>query len=298
MTLNLLTNLFQYIIFPLLITMSKLKGIVISLRPHQWIKNLFIFAPLIFSKYAIHLYPILKEITAFFIFSLLSGSVYIINDICDIEYDRKHPIKKARPIASGIIKPKDALIFSFSLIIITLSLSYILSKYFFIVAFIYLLINLFYSLKLKTIPFLDVVVIATGFGLRIIAGAFVIEVNPSLWLIICGFLLSLFLAFGKRRHEISLKGADQQRKVLKAYSEKGLDLALYSTGILTTIAYISYCLSSHTRIFFNTKYMILTSPFVIFGLFRYIKIVKRGKDAQSPTEAMIHDFPFLINIAL
>lgn len=282
----------------ILIPMDKIKGIFVSFRPHQWTKNLFMFAPLIFSKKAQLPYFIFKETVGVILFSLLNGAVYIINDICDIEQDKHHPIKRNRPIASGVVSKQLGFIVGILLIITSLSFSFLISVNFFFFSFIYLIINLLYSLKLKGIPFIDVSLIAIGFGLRILGGAFIISVKPSYWLIICGMLLALFLAIGKRRHELNLENPPSHRTVLKYYSRGMLNFALYTTGIITGVVYLLYCLSPRTKHFFKTEYMVVTFPFVVFGLIRYIRLVNRKGSALSPTDTIIHDPPFIINLIL
>jgi len=275
-------------------------GILKTLRPHQWVKNSFVLAPLVFSRHLGDSEITVRAVGAMLIFCLLSGSVYAINDVLDLEQDRAHPTKKNRPVASGQVPPRAASAVAVGLIAVSIAGAAVLGVGFSIVASSYLLLNLAYSAYLKERVFVDVLVIAAGFVLRVVGGSLAADVRASVWLLVCTFLLALFLALGKRNHELRTAGekAVERRPVLGQYSVRTLRLLLIATGIATMGAYAAYTLAPHTREFFGTWMLVLTTPFPAFGLLRFIGIVGRGNGEESPTDAMIHDWPFLANLVL
>lgn len=273
-----------------------------SLRPHQWVKNLFVAAPLLFSKHLLSPPSIIQAAAATALFSCLSSAVYLINDLFDIEKDRMHPVKRDRPIASGILPLPAARGAATALIIVSLGLSFPLGLAFFAYGASYLILNLAYSLQLKNIPFLDVLCIATGFLLRVLAGAAVIDVVPSPWLLLCTFLLACLLGFGKRAHELTNSSdatqAQARRPVLARYPRRTLGVMLWTLAVLTCAAYLAYTLSPHTIRFFGTSALLYTAPFAVVGVLRFLQLVGRSTKADSPTEAMLKDAPFIINLGL
>jgi len=277
-----------------------LKAIITSLRIPHWIKNSFIFAPLIFSEHLFETSYIIKTVTAFFLFSFLSSSGYLINDIVDISDDKKHPIKSKRPIASGKLPINIALLTSLMLSFTVLSLGFLLNKAFGIILIIYFIFEIVYCLFLKQKVILDVFGIAGGFILRVIAGGIVINVVISHWLLICTGLISLFLGFSKRRHELTILGetAHQHRKVLLEYSPYFLDQMMSITTTSTLIAYILYTISPETIQKFHTDKLILTTPFVLYGIFRYLYLIHKKGQGGNPTKLLLTDFPLLIDIVL
>lgn len=273
-----------------------------SLRPHQWVKNLFVAAPLLFSKHLLDLPYLLLTLASILLFSLLSGSVYLINDLFDIEKDRAHPRKRLRPIPSGRLPIPAARAAASLLIVISLGLSYLLGLPFFSCAAGYLILNLAYSLQLKQLPFIDVLSIAGGFLLRVLAGALAINVPASPWLLTCTFTLACYLGFGKRTHELASAGdeerAEAQRPALARYSLRGLVVVLWAMAAITCAAYALYTISPITQHFFGTDKLLYTTPFAAFGLLRFLLLVRRHTSTDSPTDAMLKDWPFITNLAL
>lgn len=270
------------------------------MRPNHWIKNLFIFAPLIFSQNIFNFPLLFKNILAFIIFCLLSGSLYIFNDIKDMEEDKLHPVKSKRPIASGKLK-RHAAINSFIIIsIVGFALASLLKKYFIIILFIYFILQLFYSFYLKHVVILDIFVIATGFLIRVVAGALAIQVYISSWLLICTGLLALFLAINKRRYELLFLKDDAQthRPVLKEYNPYLLDQMTAAVTASTIIAYCLYTISEETVTKFGTKNLMFTIPFVLYGIFRYLYLIHHKGEGGSPERLIIRDKPLLLDILL
>jgi 4-hydroxybenzoate polyprenyltransferase len=271
-----------------------------SLRPHQWVKNLFVAAPLLFSKHLLSLDHSLRTLLAFALFSLLSGSVYLVNDLFDIEKDRAHPKKCQRPIPSGRLPVGMARSAAATLILVSLGLSFFLGLPFFACTAGYLILNLAYSLSLKHVPFLDVLCIASGFLLRVVAGALVIGVPASPWLLVCTFVLAAYLGFGKRAHELTSAGAraSEQRAVLSRYRLAHLRVILWTLAAATVAAYVTYTVSPHVREFFGTNKLLYTSPFAAFGVVRFLILVSKKATAESPTDEMLRDVPFMANLGL
>lgn len=271
-----------------------------SLRPQQWLKNFFIFAPLIFSENISDTPLLSKTILAFFIFCVLSGSLYIFNDLKDMEEDKLHPMKSKRPLASGRLKKSQAFFSFFILIALGFILAASLNRSFFIMAMIYFLLQILYSSWLKHVVILDVFIIAAGFFIRVIAGGLAIEVYISPWLLICTILLALFLAFSKRRHELILleKDASNHRPILAEYSPYLLDQMIAVVTASTVIAYCLYTISEETITKFGTTKLIYTVPFVLYGIFRYLYLVHQKSEGGTPEALIIRDRPLLIDIFL
>jgi 4-hydroxybenzoate polyprenyltransferase len=267
--------------------------IITSMRSQQWYKNLILFVSIIFSQNILNVEMWYTVIFAFIIFCMLSGSVYIINDIIDIESDRKHPVKCKRPIASGKFKRTHALVFAAILIIGVVAGSYLINITFLIISISYLLLILFYSLYLKHLIIVDLLVISIGFVMRAVAGGIAINVKISPWLIVCTFLLALFLALGKRRHELNLLGnnAGNHRKNLAEYSNGMLDQMI---SITTGALIISYSLYTF---FVENYFMMLTIPVIIYGLFRYLFLVLSRNYGGEP-EILFKDKGMLICMLL
>ncbi len=271
-----------------------------SLRPSQWTKNLFIFAPLVFALDFFKLDRWLKTGAGFAVFCLFSGSIYLANDIFDLEEDRRHPKKSERPLASGRISKSQAIAVAVVLAVLSLASALALNRNFFIICLIYGVLQLAYSLKLKHVVILDVFLVAAGFVLRVVAGGLVIDVPLSSWLLICTMLLALFLAMSKRRHELVLLegNASSHRPILKEYSAYLLDQMIGVVTASTLIAYCLYTVSEETAAKFGTKNLIFTTPFVLYGIFRYLYLVHQKKKGGSPEELIITDRPLLIDIVL
>lgn len=271
-----------------------------SLRPQQWIKNLFIFAPIIFSQNIFNLPLLLKTIIAFIAFCILSGSLYILNDLKDLEEDKLHPLKSKRPLASGELKKFHAILVFFILSSLGFILAISLNKNFFIIALIYFFLQVAYSVRLKHVVILDVFVIAAGFFIRVVSGALVIEVPVSSWLLICTFLLALFLALSKRRHELVLleKNARSHRPILEEYNPCLLDQMIAVVTASTLIAYCLYTIAEETVTKFGTTKLIYTVPFVLYGIFRYLYLIHQRSEGGSPETLIIKDRPLLIDLFL
>ena len=275
-------------------------GLFRSLRPGQWIKNSVIFAALIFAQRFTEVDAVLRSIWAFGLFCGVSGAVYLLNDVLDARADRTHPTKSRRPIASGQVPPRLAVVAAGVLAVASLGGSWALSPSFAAVAGTYLALNLAYSVWLKRVVILDVMTIASGFLLRAVAGALVIDVAISRWLILCASLLSLFLGFCKRRNELAVlpTQATEHRSILREYSFPFLDQMISVVTASTVVAYCLYTLDPEVEAKLGTQYLPLTIPFVLYGIFRYLYLVYQRDEGGSPTRAFYTDRPLLINVAL
>ncbi len=270
-------------------------------RLPQWIKNLFVFVPLIFSKHLFDQNYLITTLLAFLIFSLTSSIVYVVNDIVDAESDRQHPQKKSRPIASGKIKVSQAVGAAAFLFVIVVFLMLESNSLFIFAVALYFLLNILYSLVLKNIVLLDIFSIAAGFMLRVLAGAFAIDVSVSSWLILTTMFISLFLAVMKRRSELNLAENLEfvaTRKVLQYYSKNFADqlATVASAGVI--ICYALYTVAERTVTIFHTDNLIYTTPFVVFGIFRYMYLVYMNKKGENTTEVMITDPAMIVNVLL
>jgi 4-hydroxybenzoate polyprenyltransferase len=292
-------------------TQGTLKGLIKTIRPHQWVKNVFVLAPMVFHKdvfvdtpvgMTLNLTVTGRAVAATVVFSLLAGAVYTINDLVDVEADRVHPVKRFRPIASGAVPTALAKAMAAGLVLLSLAGALALSPWLAVVAGVYFVENLAYSFKLKKVAFLDVSLIAFGFVLRVLAGGIATDVHVSGYMLACTALLALFLGFGKRRHELGGEGASKQRAALQAYTPASLNWALGITGAATVVTYVAYTLDPVTKAFFNTSYLWLTTPFTILGIVRFLMIVSgragRGRKAESPTQEMLRDVPMVLNVVL
>jgi 4-hydroxybenzoate polyprenyltransferase len=267
-------------------------------RPRQWVKNLLVAAPLVYARHLGDGGTVIRAALAFIIFCALSSAVYFWNDVIDIEKDRAHPKKRNRPIAAGLLPIPLAKTIAGVLAVGGLLAAVFLSVPFAACALAYLVKQVAYSLKLKHIVYVDVVVIALGFILRTLAGALAISVYASPYLIVCTGLVALFFGFGKRYHELEASGAAvAQRTTLAAYRADALTAALWISGGATLLAYFLYTRALHTLIFFGTERMVFTVPFVGFGLIRFVQILRQRR-GDSPTDEMLHDVLFMTNFAL
>jgi 4-hydroxybenzoate polyprenyltransferase len=260
-----------------------------------------VFAPLLFSGEMLHFQSFFKSLVAFFAFCGVSSLVYIINDVTDIEADRIHKEKRFRPIASGEITIRKAQIFFIFILIITALFTSKLNIYFAATVVAYFVINLFYSLKIKNIVILDVFFISMGFMLRVIGGAAAIWVPLSSWMILTTIFISLFLAISKRRAELSqveIENIAKQRKVLSDYDTIFADQMNTVAATGTIICYALYTVSEKAITTFHTEYLIYTTPFVIFGIFRYMYLIHKKNLGESPSQIVIKDIPIIITIIL
>lgn len=278
--------------------MQKLKLLFLSLRPKHWVKNLFIFAAPFFSLRIFEPATLLKSIAGFLCWCLVASALYVFNDIVDRKRDVLHPHKKNRPLASGKLKLKEAYMIFIFLSLVAIIFSGNLSPGFLLVIISYFIINIVYSLYLKEVFLLDVMCIAAGFVLRVASGAVLIDVVLSEWVIMCTLLLSLLLGFGKRQEEISSleDEAVYHRKVLKEYNQGFLEHVPYALVSATMLCYMLYTVSSETVNRFGTKNLIYTSPFVIYGLMRYVYIAYEKEKGADPTQVFFHDLPTVLNI--
>jgi decaprenyl-phosphate phosphoribosyltransferase len=278
----------------------RIGGVVRTVRPHQWVKNVFVLAPIVFAKEIFDALLLERATAAFFVFCLLAGAVYAMNDLADIEADRQHPVKRFRPIASGRVPVSVARGLAAVLVVGSLSWAYTLRPEFALVAAVYLAQNVAYSFKLKHVAYLDVGFIAAGFVLRVMGGGYATRTPVSNYLLVCTALLALFLGFGKRRHELSAAAgkASLQRAALEQYSERGLDLALAVTGIATVGTYLVYTLDPHTQAVFRTEHLWPSAVFVLLGVGRFLQLVKSRPKSESPTQEMLRDGPFVAIVLL
>jgi len=276
------------------------KEILISSRLQHWIKNLFIFAAIIFSQNIFNLSQLGKTIVAFISFCLLSSSFYIFNDLQDLEEDKRHPLKSKRPLASGRLEKSYALI-SFAVLGVSgLILAALLNWPFFFISLLFFFLQVAYSLWLKHVVILDVFVIAAGFFIRVVAGGLAIKVTLSSWLLICSTLLALFLALSKRRHELVLlaKKASEHRPILEEYSPYFLDQLIAVVTASIVVAYCLYTISEETVAKFGTANLLFTVPFVLYGIFRYLYLIHQKSEGGSPETLIIRDKPLLLDIFL
>ena len=277
-----------------------LGSILKAIRPHQWVKNIFVAAPVVFAKRIGDLHSDLRAGAAFFAFCLLSSAVYLVNDLVDIEKDREHPTKRHRPIAAGKLKPQFARALAGLFAVAALGSGLALGWSFALTATGYLALNVAYSFRLKRIAFVDVACISIGFLLRVLAGAFALDVPPSRWLLVCTLLLSALLGFGKRAHELRIggEGGHKHREVLGDYDADVLRVLLWVLGVATLLAYLIYTRTQHTNDLFGGGQLVFTVPFAAFGIYRFIRIVNRTDTADSPTDSMLHDPAFVVNLVL
>ncbi|MBL8077271.1 MAG: decaprenyl-phosphate phosphoribosyltransferase [Anaerolineales bacterium] len=274
-------------------------ALIKTMRPRQWTKNVFIFAAIVFDKQLFIVDSFLRTIAGAALFCLISSCVYIFNDIADVESDRKHPEKKNRPIAAGKLSVNAAWMAGIALVIITLGLAFLLANAFCAVLVVYFVLNMAYSKWLKHIPIVDVFVLAAGFVLRVHAGVTLIHVERfSPWLYVVMTLLSLFLGFGKRRAELSLlaQGAGSHRKVLEGYTLPLLDQFIMIVSGTTIIAYSLYTFSAPNVP--KNDSMMLTIPFVVYAIFRYLYLIHVEQAGGSPEEILITDRPFQIAMGM
>ncbi len=276
-----------------------LMGLLKSMRPKQWAKNAFILVPLVFDQKLFRTEPLFRTIFAVILFSLVSSAVYLLNDLGDIERDKLHPVKRSRPLPSGQLSPTVAKAVAILLPLVCLPLSYLISPLLTAILFVYLLQNIAYTFWLKNIVIIDVMTIAAGYVLRVAAGAIVVGVERfSPWLYLFTILLSLFIALCKRRNELVVleEGANEHRAILQEYNGRFLD---EMTGIVTSGAIMAYSLYTFSAPNLPANHsMMLTIPFVIYGVFRYLYLVHVRQLGGEPEELFLKDMPLLVDILL
>jgi 4-hydroxybenzoate polyprenyltransferase len=279
---------------------SALVGLLRAMRPHHWTKNLFVFAPLLFSHEVSNSRKTLHVAAAFAVFCLLASGVYLMNDVADLEKDRLHPRKRNRPIARGDVSVNLALSVAGVLVIAALVWAFQLHVLVGAIAATYFAVQILYTFRLKRVVIVDVMCIASGFVLRMLAGSSAAWVTASAWIIVCTIFLSLFLALCKRRHEsVSLGGdASQHRAILADYPPALLDQLIGVVTACTIVTYALYTVDERTIAFHglrNEPWLAATVPFVIFGLFRYLFLVHRRDEGGSPTRTLLRDVPLIVN---
>jgi 4-hydroxybenzoate polyprenyltransferase len=278
-----------------------LKALIKTMRPRQWPKNAFVLAAVVFDRQLSlsNLEPMIRSLIGVLLFCLLSSSVYIINDLMDIESDRRHPKKRHRPIASGKLPVKAAIAFAVFLVLFTLIMAYLLSPGFFTIAAVYFVVNMAYSLWLKHVALVDVLIIALGFVLRVGAGVTIIDVERfSPWLYVVMTLGALYIGFGKRRAELALltDDANAHRRVLAGYNLPLLDQLITIVSSSTILTYSLYTFSAPNLP--QNHSMMLTIPFVLYGVFRYLYLIHVKKEGGEPEEMLLTDRPLQVTIFL
>jgi 4-hydroxybenzoate polyprenyltransferase len=269
------------------------------LRPKQWVKNTFVLAPLLFSGKALDGVAVLRSLAGFAVFCLVSSAVYAFNDVVDRRADQAHPVKRARPVAAGLISARQALITSAMLALTSMVAAWLVSPRLMLLIAAYVALNLVYTYRLKHVVIIDVFCIAAFFIFRLLAGTTAIAVKPSVWLLLCGSLLALYLGFAKRRNELLVLGDDHvtHRSVLSQYSAEFLDqvsIVLLST---TVISYVMYTLNSATAMQVGSEELAYSTAFVLYGVFRY-QYLAHHRAGGDPTETLLTDRPLLVSVLL
>lgn len=276
----------------------RVRGMLRTVRPNQWVKNFFVLAPIVFAKELTSPKLLAEAGAAFAVFCLLAGAVYTLNDIVDAAADRVHPVKRRRPIASGRVPIPVARGMVAGLVLLAFGGAALLPLPFFIVAALYFAQNVAYSFRLKKVAYVDVGCIALGFVLRVLAGGFATHTHVSGYMIACTAVLALFLGFGKRRHELGSSNATKQRAALGAYSPRALSGALALTGAASVAIYLAYTLDAETERYFNTPWLWITTLHALFGVLRFLQLVAGRPKSESPTQEMLRDVPFVLNFVL
>lgn len=285
-----------------------------TVRPRQWVKNLALFAALIFSGLLFQEGAFGRVLQGFCVFTLFSSATYIFNDLIDVEADRKHPYKKSRPLASGELPVSLAIFFLIAGVVVGLAWALQLNYYLFLSGLFYLVLQIFYSTYLKKIPIIDVIVIASGYLIRVYAGAFTISAHMDVWFLMTVIAASLFLAVGKRRSEMTLllnyKEAET-RATLKRYTEQLLDIytAMFATGTWITYALFTFnhpriipdgraldIISILPRTLISEKWLMITIPFVVYGIMRYLQLIYESNEGESPERILLSDKPLIATV--
>lgn len=268
------------------------------MRPKQWAKNAVVYAGVVFDRHLFEFNYLALATLGAIIFCAVSSAVYLLNDYIDIEKDRQHPRKKNRPLASGELKKEYALIALITLVVVSLPVAFLVQPYFGATVLAYFIMQIGYCFYLKNVVILDVFTIATGFVMRAVAGAFIIQVVVSPWLLICTMLLALFQALAKRRHELVLlaEGAADHRKILKEYSSELVQEMISVVTSAVVVAYSLYTINADNLP--KNHLMALTIPFVLYAIFRYLYLVYQKDEGGSPEELLLRDYPLLACIFL
>ena len=271
-----------------------------AMRPHQWVKNLLLFGGLVFSQQLFDPLLLLRTVQGFLLFCFASSAVYLLNDLHDVENDRQHPKKRLRPLASGDLSPRLAIGAMLTLTMIAVTGGFQLGITFGVLIVIYLTLNVAYTHSLKQQPILDVMCIASGFVLRAMAGSIVIATVPSPWIVLCTMTLAVFVGFGKRRHElVSLSSnATRHRECLAGYTQQFLDLMMAVSAASAVVSYSLYTVANETVSRYGTHLLMATTPFVMYGIFRYFYLVHLCTEGGDPSKLFVTDRPTLINGSL
>jgi len=279
--------------------MATFGAVVRSMRPRQWTKNLLVLAALLFAKQFADPDAVLRACAAFALFCMLSGTVYLVNDVADIQQDRRHPRKRLRPIAAGELSPRTAVAVAAIVALLSLAGCFLVNPNTGLVALAYLGITLCYHFVLKHVVILDALAVAGGFVLRAVAGAEAISVEISPWLLLCTLLLALFLSFSKRRQEIATLEDDAQatRQILAEYTSELLDQLITTVTACTVMSYCLYTISDRTVSEVGSRDLLFTIPFVMYGIFRYLYLIHRHGEGEAPDRVFLTDLPLLITVA-
>ena len=279
---------------------QNLRGLIVEMRPQEWTKNLLVFSGVIFSKSLTDINNFWISLLGFAVFCAASSCIYLLNDLCDLQADREHPVKRNRPLASGVLNINVARIAMFALFLTAAIGSFALNRSFAFVVAVYLLICIAYSLKLKDVVILDVIMIASGFVLRAVSGAVLISVAPSEWLVLCTSMVALLIGFGKRRHEIVLleENAASHRRSLSDYSVEFLNSIMNICAGAAVVTYALYTRSDETVARVGSNGMLITIPFVVYGVFRYLFLIYKRSAGGDPVQILLHDRPTLLNLFL
>lgn len=276
---------------------ARVAGVVRTMRPRQWVKNLFVVLPVVFTKGLLDAPRLVSAFVMFCAFCAASSAVYFLNDLADVERDRAHPQKRHRPIASGLLSDEVARRAGALLAMLALALAASIDGRAALLVVAYLALNVAYTFKLKHVAYLDVLCIATGFELRLVAGIVAVQAEPSKYLIVVAFALASFLGFGKRMHEL-LQGSDatRQRAVLQRYAVTPLRWLMVVNGLVTIVAYLLATIDPHNVVFFGSSRLAYTTVFTALGVARFGHLVSHRPEAESPTEEMLQDPPFIANL--
>lgn len=268
-------------------------------RPEQWVKNFFVLSPLLFSGKIVDLGAVVTAVDAFLAFCALASGIYMWNDVVDASADRAHPTKRTRPVAAGVISPLEASLIGSVLLLGGIAAAFVIEPRFGLIALAYVVLNVLYSRWLKHVVIVDVFLIASFFILRLVGGSAAIDVRPSVWLLLCGGLLALYLGFAKRRHELVLLGTSSpdHRSVLSHYSPIFLDQMSVVLLSATIISYVMYTLTSQTAAAVGSETLSYSTVFVLYGVFRYLYLVHK-RNGGSPTETLLTDRPIIIAVVL
>ena len=282
------------------LSLAMFSSLIRLARPTQWLKNGILLAPLVFAGVMTETDRVLTALVATGLFCLLSSAIYVFNDLIDCEKDRQHPIKKSRPIASGKVSKPVAATMMILLIVLGLVLAWPINREFFFVSIAFVALNLIYTIWFKNVVIVDAMSVAISFVIRAYAGALAIDVPASKWLLINTLLLALFLAFGKRRHELVFldENATAHRKILSKYSPYLLDQLIGVVTPAVVVMYMLYSFSTEVSVKLGTENLFLTIPFVVYGIFRYLYLIHKEEKGGSPTRVLITDQPILLTVVL